>query len=223
MPLAALTLRSIKGSALTYQEVDANWTILRDGLNATMQLFSIALQPDGTLKPNSVNTAAIVDGAVTAAKLAAGAVISQTLFAWHNPGSGAAGGTFNSGAWRTRTLNNSVINIAGASVGSNQITLPAGTFRLTAHAVGHKCDGHQCIIRNISGDAVSLDGTTAFSGAADDVNTLSRVEGRFTLAAGSVIEIQSRCQTSQATDGFGKAVNVGTSEVYAHVFIEKEQ
>ena len=40
-----------------------------------------------------------------------------------------AGGTFTSGAWRTRDLNTVKTNeITGASLAANQITLPAGTY-----------------------------------------------------------------------------------------------
>jgi len=42
---------------------------------------------------------------------------------------GVAGGNFTNGAWQTRTLNTSMTNeISGASLSSNQITLPSGTY-----------------------------------------------------------------------------------------------
>src|SRR5690242_14620433 len=49
----------------------------------------------------------------------------------------AAGGTFTSGAWRTRTLNEELRNTLGASLASNQITLPAGSYYAEWWAVGY--------------------------------------------------------------------------------------
>lgn len=45
--------------------------------------------------------------------------------------SGTDGGTFTSGAWRTRTLNTTVLNTIGAgfSLSSNQFTLAAAPIR----------------------------------------------------------------------------------------------
>lgn len=67
-----LVLRSEKAAALTNSEGDGNFRILRDGLNAAFAKFGVVLQTNGTLKDNTVATAAVQDRAITQAKLAFG-------------------------------------------------------------------------------------------------------------------------------------------------------
>lgn len=55
---------------LTPAEMDLNFTDIEGAVNAVHSAISVALNPDGTLKNNSVSTAAIQDRAVTLAKLA---------------------------------------------------------------------------------------------------------------------------------------------------------
>lgn len=68
--LPPLTLRAEKGSALTSAEGDKDFTILRDGINGLFALLAVALNSDGTVKTNAVSTLALIDRAVTNAKLA---------------------------------------------------------------------------------------------------------------------------------------------------------
>lgn len=68
--LQGLVFRIVKGSALTFAELDANFRKIRDFVNAQAQLFGVVLKTDGTLKDSAVTTASIQDGAVTLAKLA---------------------------------------------------------------------------------------------------------------------------------------------------------
>jgi hypothetical protein len=71
MPFWPLTLtkRLVKGSKLTPAEVDLNWTDIEGAVNADHTNFSVALNADGTLKNNSVSTAALQDRSVTQRKL----------------------------------------------------------------------------------------------------------------------------------------------------------
>jgi len=76
MALTGLVLRLTKGSPLTSQEGDSNWTKIRNAFNALESLFGVVLKPNGTLKDGAVgSTAVLADGIVTAAKLAADAKI----------------------------------------------------------------------------------------------------------------------------------------------------
>lgn len=136
--------------------------------------------------------------------------------------SGVSGGTFTSGAWRTRLLNTTKHNgITGASIASNQVTLPAGTYRVRGFAVGG-CSGasavglHQARLYNITGAATLVVGSS--SRTTTSVQNVSVVNGRFTLTVASVIELQHQCGTTLATSGFG--LDVGFSEV--NVFSEVE-
>lgn len=140
----------------------------------------------------------------------------------------ANGGGFTSGAFRTRDLgdlagpgNPKTNEISGASLASNQITLPAGTFWIDASAPANFVDEHQCRIRDITNSADLLIGTSEFSRASTlQLPTRSFVSGRITLISSTVIELQHQCSVTRATDGFGKASNF-TTEVYSILKIWK--
>lgn len=131
------------------------------------------------------------------------------------------GGTFTSGAWRTRDLNTTRTNrIAGYSLSSNQISLPAGTYRIRAQAPASYTDTNQVKLRNVTDSADLLVGTTQYAPASGGVfNALSYLVGEFTIAATKTIELQHQCFTTKATDGFGLAVDFGVSNVYSMVEI----
>jgi hypothetical protein len=137
--------------------------------------------------------------------------------------SGTAGGTFTSGAWRTRDLNTKVTDTGSiASLASNQITLPAGTYRCHIIATGSQVNNHQARLQDTTGAATLLRGTTARSPANGIwATSCSEVSGLFTLSVSSVLEVQHQCSTTEAADGFGVAGGFGT-EVYTTVQIWKE-
>jgi hypothetical protein len=116
------------------------------------------------------------------------------------------GGTFTTGAWQTRVLNTTVLNtITSASLASNQLSLPAGTYDILASAPAFAVNNHQARLQNITDGSTILTGTTNFSrstaSAGDENNSI--VRGRFTLAGTKTIELQHRCQTTGTTTGFG--------------------
>lgn len=138
--------------------------------------------------------------------------------------SGTAGGSSVVGA-QTRTLNTVSANtISGASLASNQITLPAGTYRIRALAPSVNVNMSRAYIYNVT-DAVNLilgcsnNGTNTSNG--DAVTSFCEVSGRFTLAAQKVIELRMYCSEVSATSGLGTAISQGT-EVYSTVEIIKE-
>lgn len=124
------------------------------------------------------------------------------------------GGTFTSGAWRTRDLNTEVVDTGNfATVASNQITLLPGTYRFSCSAPGHFCANHQVKLYNISTGADIAAGTSEIISSGSH-QTRSFVSGRFTITGSTVVELQHRCITSRSTDGLGLAANL-TTEVYA--------
>ena len=118
-----------------------------------------------------------------------------------------AGGTFTSGAWRTRSLNNVISNnITGATLTSSQITLPAGEYYAHGSAVAYKVGAHITRIYNITGASQLLLGMAVFTYVTGLVENISSVDGRFSLSGTSVIELQHACITTCTTTGFGGAV-----------------
>lgn len=136
---------------------------------------------------------------------------------------GTDAGTFTQGAWQTRTLNTTRTNeISGASLASNQITLPSGTYFIMASASAKTVRGHQTRLRNIT------DGTTTLVGTAEDTDTTvhcaskSYVNGRFTIASAKSFELQHRCESTRLTDGFGYGpTGFGEVGIFAEVMIWK--
>lgn len=145
----------------------------------------------------------------------------QVLIASDVKAANTAGGTFTNGAWRTRDLNTVDANtITGASIATNQITLPAGTYTVRADAPAYTVERHQTRIYNVTDAAQIALGASAYSPTG--VMVTSSVIGRFTIAGTKVLELQHLCQTTQATNGLGLAANLGTSEIYSQITITKE-
>ncbi len=135
--------------------------------------------------------------------------------------SGTNGGTSAAGT-QTRTLNTVVRNIvSGASLASNQITLPAGTYWVEGFAPVIGSDAAQAIWYNATDASILKRGTNAyvFSGSATP-QIDSVVTHEFTIAAAKAFELRHHTQTSQPTVGLGKASSLGT-EIYSRVKIWK--
>ena len=136
-------------------------------------------------------------------------------------------GTFTSGAWQTRALNTVKTNeISGASLSSNQMTLPAGSYEIDASAPAYKVVDHKARLWDTTGSAMLIIGSseTTNTGTDGETQSWSTVRGQFTLTVESVLELQHRCDTTFATIGLGRAVNLDTQlEVYAEVRIRRIQ
>ncbi|HKI62889.1 MAG TPA: hypothetical protein VKA31_11400 [Mariprofundaceae bacterium] len=156
------------------------------------------------------------------AALASGGGALDTLHVQEQQADGNPAGGFTSGAWRTRTLNITVANtITGASLSSNQITLPAGTYDIEARAPGYRVDKHQCKLRNITNSVDVIAGSNSVTSSATSQQVDSFISGRFTIAGTKVLELQHQCQTTQGTNGMGIQCSYGVGEVYANVVIRK--
>ncbi len=132
------------------------------------------------------------------------------------------GGTFTSGAWRTRVLNTEDNDTGNnCSLSSNQFTLDAGTYIISASAPSYNVDKHKVKLYNISDASDEIIGTSENNSAADFTMTRSFVQGQFTISASKIFEIQHRAQTTQATNGFGIASNFSVSEIYTIVDLWK--
>ena len=136
--------------------------------------------------------------------------------------SGVQGGSFTSGAWRTRDLNTEVADTGGdASVASKQVTLSAGTYEFEAWAVAQEVGNHKVRLQNVT-DATTIGvGSSERLEGAEANATHSTVAGRFTISASKVIELQHRCSSTRNNDGFGDAAGFGVVEVYAQLKLRK--
>lgn len=134
--------------------------------------------------------------------------------------SGVDGGTFNSGAWRTRDLNTEIDPGGIVSLSSNQFTLGAGTYRIYARAPAYKVNQHRIQIYNVTDASALIVGPNARNGQGDVTQTDAVVSYVFSIAGTKAFEIQHQCSFSRSSDGFGTA-NTFATEVYTTVEIWK--
>jgi hypothetical protein len=122
----------------------------------------------------------------------------------------------------TRTLNTVKTNtISGASLASNQITLPAGTYQVRGRALVKNTESAKTLLWNVTDGTVALMGSTvsperSYGAACDGV-----VEGRITLTSTKTLALVQRWKDTANGSAQGVAAGVGYAEVYAEVFIEK--
>lgn len=132
--------------------------------------------------------------------------------------SGTAGGSSVAGN-QIRTLNTVVTNtITGASLASNEITLPAGTYRITAIAPCFVGSRNRIRLLNVTDTTVAILGIA--SNAANP--EAAHLFGRITITSAKAFNITHYQETASATNGLGVATSDTFVEVYASVMIWKE-
>ena len=133
------------------------------------------------------------------------------------------GGDASAGTDNIRVLNTVVTNeITGASLASNQITLPAGTYYCDATAPVFSVNMHRAFLYNVTDSSVTLLGipqyATSFSALGGNNSV---VMGRFTISGEKVFEIRHRTESAKATNGLGNDMNDGRLSIYTTVVIRK--
>jgi len=131
------------------------------------------------------------------------------------------GGTATSGSWGDCVLNTKDVDTGSiASLGSNHVTLPAGTYKIKGRQQFYRTNSTQIRIFNVSDSSVIANGESTSSGSADNCSLSAEVCSVFTLATSKIISMQYQVSTTGTTTGLGIAANF-TSEVYATLEIEK--
>jgi hypothetical protein len=133
-----------------------------------------------------------------------------------------SGGTFTSGADRVRDINQVKRNtISGASLASNRITLPVGTYEILAFCPAYQVDGHQALLYNVTASTELIVGTSNYAQVGQSGMSHSIVTGAIALAAPSELELRHRCQTTASTSGMGSSQGWRTPNVYSTFFARK--
>jgi len=154
-------------------------------------------------------------------KSSAGAYESQLLHVRDIKIYATSGGSSVSGS-QTRDINTVETNeISGASLSSNQITLPAGTYFIQATAPCYKSNSHKAVLHNVTSGAVNAVGTVEYNDSSDNVQTSSFINKRFTISGTSVFEIRHFISVAKSTNGLGIGYNVASTNVYTEVMIWK--
>jgi hypothetical protein len=146
--------------------------------------------------------------------------LTQVLWVNDEKASGTPGGDGAQGAYVVRVLNTVKKNsITGATVASNQITLPAGTYRLDVIAPS-AVTSHKVYFYNVTDGATVAGGSSQYS--TNGGNTLSIIgRSEFTIAGAKTFEVRHWIGTNTASFGLGSPSNTGQAEVFTQVFIEK--
>ena len=134
--------------------------------------------------------------------------------------SGTSGATLTNATFNTRELQTTVYNdITGASLSSNQITLPAGTYEvdgwLSLTTTGQSGQSH---LYNVTDSAVLVPSGNSSSSTS---NARSTFGGKFTIAATKVIALRTWPGISGGSPGAGGPATTGQPEVYASIRIKK--
>lgn len=145
---------------------------------------------------------------------------AQILHVRDEKTTGSYGGTSSNTTVHVRTLNTVATNtITGASLASNQITLPAGTYKVYFRTPCFGAGNNRARLYNVTDTASALLGSSCST--ASNTQSDSVGEGIITLAGTKVLELRHYVTTGVATFGLGVSAADGLTEVYAEVFITK--
>jgi len=125
--------------------------------------------------------------------------------------SGTAGGTFTSGAWRTRDLNTEIADPDGiVSIASDQFTLAAGSYLIKWIAPAYQTKSHQTRLYNVTDAAEVEVGGTSWTMSTDSVQTTSGGAARTVITGSKAFSIEHQCEFTAATYGLGLNSAFGT-------------
>lgn len=122
------------------------------------------------------------------------------------------------GSYSTRVLNTVRANtIAGASLSSNTIILPAGTYNIQASSPYSSGNSNKARLYNVTASAVISIGQSGYSDSSAPVCS-SDISCQITVGVTTTIRLEHRQQTASP---MGRPVTFGDVEVYSSVVIQK--
>jgi len=157
----------------------------------------------------------------------------KTLIVQDQKSSNTDGGTPTTDAWTTAVLNTSVINtITDASLASNEITLPAGRYRVKARKVFAATGESRIRFKTVDSSDVVILSESIHAGNVISTNSANAIvgvtamlDGEFEIATSTDFVLQYYVNVNQhttATQGLGIPSNIsGAVEIYATVTIEE--
>jgi hypothetical protein len=219
----ALFINFVRQEPTTAYTASGTTLTLTSATSASDDMYCVFLgKAVQTVNPpsGSVGTAQLANEAVTPEKQTALAnpFASQLLHVRDEKSSGTKGGTSVDATDNIRTLNTVLTNeITNASLSSNRITLPSGTFYIEAHAPAREASRHRLFLYNHSDSIVTLLGTNCMSTTVqtNPTNSHSFVRGRFTISSSKNFELRHYTEFGEIDNGLGSSINDSITEVYA--------
>lgn len=153
---------------------------------------------------------------------------AQLFHARDEKTSGTASQTLSANTWNTRNLTATTTNeISGASLSSNQIILPAGTYFVEALALaGNTVSSppHRLRIRNVTDSSTLVLGISSGSaavngGASITLDKAATIRGRFTISGTKTVELQHYAVNNSCNGG--QTLNMGQNEIFAEILLWK--
>lgn len=129
--------------------------------------------------------------------------------------SGVNGGTATAGSWTTLPLNTEDQDTASiATLSSDQITLPAGTYKIYAAQQFYLCDNFQLRLYDVTNAAILINGTSGYNSSASQSYVFpAQLAGVITLSGTTTIRLEYRVTSTSTNNGLGVANSFGT-QVY---------
>ena len=122
----------------------------------------------------------------------------------------------------TRDLNTVLTNeISGATLSSNQITLPSGVYYISASVPAYQSDRHRAFLYNVTDSSDELIGSSALAREVENHHNHSFIKGRFFISSSKTFEIRQYFQKQNSDVGYGISTQDGRSTVYTEVEIWK--
>lgn len=150
----------------------------------------------------------------------------QLLHVRHTVSAGTGGGFPSTSSFSALVLNTTVTNeISSATVVSNVISLPAGTYFVEASHVHYRTDDFYIRLYNTSDSAVLVAGVKGWTNSSAGYDqSIASLKGRFTLAGTKNIEFQHFAQSGAGTGsalGVPRTSSVTLDEIFGEIFIWK--
>ncbi len=150
------------------------------------------------------------------------ALVGFGFLAQHEEVLNGQGGTSSAGV-NTRTINTEVVNtITGAFLGTNQFTLPVGTYEIVATGPSLISRRNRMFLYNVTDASVELIGASLYSALGATVGaSAGHLQGRFTVSGSAkIFEVRHEVEQGETTRGFGIFVGDGVNkEIYTQVYI----
>lgn len=131
------------------------------------------------------------------------------------------GGSLVTGSDQTCVLDEEVFNdITGASLSSNQVTLPPGRYLAWAHVPANNGLHFRAILYDATAAADIYRGPNQYGSGATFHHNASLMCS-FSLSSSSDIEVRYRAANAQATNGLGIGTNFGDDQIYTELTVAR--